>query len=264
MRLRSLSIGLLATCCVTWTAVVAMAQSVEPDEGQERTSGVAPEEPAEVGEQEPEPEPRGSSRRAMNNGVLAGYSAVALGISPLGVSLLNEDVDYAEGALIMAASSLGVGSMVLGGALVGSGIALGLVGYALVEIGTEIPVLGILIIPLGVGLMVVGVASGVVGAALILGAPVSLGFAMTEADDMIGRGGENSVGITCAATGGVLVGTVGGLLLISDMEADPWLQIVAVIASGMLGGTLAYGIFRDADAAQSSEPVMVVSPFIAF
>ena len=252
MNPRYLCLGVL--CALLW-AGAAEAQS------QPRS------QPGDLAEPDPWEElddARPARRDAtLENVWLAGYSATVLGISPLAVSALQSDVTYGEGALLTAASSLGAASMVVGGTLFGGGVVVGYLGWLCIEIGVESPLLGIFLVPTGAVLMTLGIAGGLGGVALVLGAPVVTTGGFIAADGVVGERPDLSFGLTAAVTGGLVIGSFGGLLLISQSNADPWLQTVAVVVSGMFGATLAYGIFRHVDSGDGPK-MLLFTPAIAF
>lgn len=194
---------------------------------------------------------------------LSAYSLSLLGLGPVGISAFQTDIGYGEGALITAAGALGAASVALGGALLGGGVVLTYVGWLAMEIGVEAPLLGILLVPTGLVMMAIGVGAGITGGALVFGSTVITVAGMHAADDAIGQKSELTFGLGAAVSGGLLLGTLGGALLISQSNAEPWLQTVAVVVSGMFGASLAYGVFRHAEGGQG--PAMVVfTPVVSF
>ena len=194
---------------------------------------------------------------------LSSYSITLLGLSPLAIAGFQDDVTYNEGALLVASTALGAGSMAVGGALLGGGVVLTYVGWLCMEIGVEAPLLGILLVPTGLVLMTVGVVGGLGGAGLMFGSTIVTTAGLVAADGAIGDGGEFTFGVTAAVTGGLVLGTFGGFLVISQSHADPWLQTVAVIVTGMFGASLAYGLFRHVEGG-AGQQMVIVTPVLTF
>jgi hypothetical protein len=220
MRSFSLSLGLLA-------AAASPARAQEP------------------GATEPLPAPPNTTLADVS---LTLGSALALGLAPVPIDLLADDLDYGDAARISAVSTLGVVCAAGGAVLFVGGVAIVAVVAPLVAIFGEDGEVGTLFLA--------GGAMALVGLGMFLVSPLVFGLLGSTADEALA---DDTGDIALVATVETLLtagAAVALVFLLDEVEASTWAKVLAVGAGSLLVASLSYGILRAIIDPEAPAPAM--------
>lgn len=169
----------------------------------------------------------------LNDVLLVGVSALSLGLAPLSIALLNDDLTLGESAQVSLVGTLGVLCASSGAILLVAGAGVLLLSPVLALLGEDNAAAFALVGALALG----------AGIGLVLLAPIVFSAA-AYVDGGFGDSFGEIAAVSTVSTLTAGLTTLGIFVLFADLEANDWLEGIAIASISIFAANLAYGVTR--------------------
>lgn len=193
--------------------------------------------------------PEEPADETLANVLLVGVSALSLGLAPLSIALLNDDLTLGQAAQVSLVGTLGVLCASAGAVLFVVG------GFVLLAS----PIAAILGEDNAAAFALFGALALGVGVGLVLLAPIVFSAAAYVDGGFGDSLGEIAV-VSTVSTLTAGLATLGSFVLFAPLHANDWLEGIAIVSISILAANLAYGVTRTLMLDEPMPVTMMLTP----